>query len=190
MELKPLNEMTERELKDEVKRRTDCGVEFSLAQVLLRLRENDIGTENLTPPEPEWKRWRKWPEEKPVDRSRVIVCRMPHNDVPFGGEYVASAKAVIGPKGVSFDMLGKERTWRYLTEPPCWKVVTRDGNPSEAGWYEILPNEPYRRFRYWEGKVWNLCMGGPICGDPIAYCPIAPAPKFEGDNEPLSIPAQ
>lgn len=180
MELKPIDKMDDSDCKKECFDR--MGLEYGniWPNVLKHLRENDIGTENLKPPEPEWKRWRKWPACVPNDFSGIEM-RIASSGLVVDGFFIPYGNHNFhGPYGsYQSDAISE---WRYLEEPPRWKVVTRDGNPSEAGWYEILPNGPYRRFRYWEGKFWNLHMGGEMCGDPIAYHPIAPAPKFKESN--------
>lgn len=176
MELKPIEEMSGDEILLELADRLKLKNAQSISRGALEyFRENDIGTENLKTSEPEWKMERIWPHEKPIDYSWVFCNGQRMMFFPKrgrGGQLVGECGSLIATCDHGY-------SWRYLTEPLTWKNVERDGNPSEAGWYEIPPNGPYRRFRYWEGKFWNLHMGGEMCGDPTDYCPIAPAPKFE-----------
>lgn len=185
MELKPLNKMTLDEIKQEINVRTGLWQGQKYQESLSILRERHIGDENLKPPEPDWKRWRKWPDEKPIPFTHVEwelkspQCAETGIYIPF------ESVALPFRKGLGRGVGSGVCCWRYLKEPPCceepprWKNVERDGNPSEAGWYEVPPNMGYRRFRYWDGACWNLYWGGSICCNPTDYCEVAPAPKFE-----------
>lgn len=191
MELKPIEKMDDLACKEEVIQR--LGGTTAMAtydwQTLLRLvRENDIGTENLKPPTPDWKRWRKWPEEKPVDKSDVEYrCGCDSYEAVFirGLRYpfVRSAPGRIVEADNS-----SVTEWRYLTKPLTWK---RMQDPDIPGWYWVRrswASESSITCAFWTGTRWRrsdqdsdnqaLCYN-----DVIAYYPIAPAPKFEEDKK-------
>lgn len=113
MELKPIKEMDMDEVHDEIYSRLGLPTnQYNDLNLLRALRAKDIGTENLTPPEPEWKRWRN---------------------------------------------------------------VSRDGEPTKGGWYWVKFDSK-DSILHWprDGGFWTSV---------IAYCPIAPAPPYEGESE-------
>lgn len=187
MELKPIEKMDDLACKEEVISRLGGSSDMMTYdwQTLLRLiRENDIGTENLTPPEPEWKRWRKWPEEKPIPFARV-EWELKSPQCAENGIYIPFESAALPfRKGLGRGVGPGVCCWRYLTEPPRWKNIERDGEPSEVGWYETKErHQPakIRRFRFWDGVSWRMIAepDSPyIVDDIIAYHPIAPAPGW------------
>lgn len=185
MELKPIDKMDDWEICYEINARLGVTPESKVGDVSRRwlevLRDSETGTENLKPPEPEWKRWRKWPEEKPVDKSTVIL--RPSEDMePRKALYYSEIEMFLDIKAWTW---GKTPlNWRYLEPPIEWRTVERDGMPTEYEryWVKIKDCEFAGNMDEWCKGDWEKCDKAYV----IAYCPIAPPPPppyEEGTND-------
>lgn len=178
MELKPIAEMEIEDVCNETRLRLGIpgGPVWFDRAVLDALRAQDIGTSNLNPPEPEWKRERVWPDEVPVEKGHV--------ELDVAGDYypaifVDNRFCILD--GSTVHGMAK-RKWRYLTEPLTWKNVERDGNPSEGGWYWGRCH--FAEIVYWDGEYWRFSKHGAVRIHWVTdYCPIAPAPPYEEESQ-------